>query len=212
MTELKQRVILVPIILQIMSSPTFIKQESLPYTLLLFSYCRGLWCSRSDFFLCPQQVLASPSCRFWPCSQLRAAVGLVSECSSSLTSLDMKDWRLWFQASEHASTLSTHVCSELGPPSGARQMLSAGLLCFLLHRTAEFWRSDLLIKRLWFLCDCLFLFHLLVKRQILVQNHVLDEWVQRCKTALVLSFPLAWCVLLHTLRLVIKASYNEWPY
>jgi len=31
MTELKQRVILVPIILQIMSSPTFIRQESLPY-------------------------------------------------------------------------------------------------------------------------------------------------------------------------------------
>lgn len=29
MTELKQRVILVPIILQIMSSPTFIRQESL---------------------------------------------------------------------------------------------------------------------------------------------------------------------------------------
>ena len=31
MTELKQRVILVPIILQIMSSPTFIRQEPLPY-------------------------------------------------------------------------------------------------------------------------------------------------------------------------------------
>lgn len=30
MTELKQHVILVPIILQIMSSPTFIRQESLP--------------------------------------------------------------------------------------------------------------------------------------------------------------------------------------
>lgn len=138
MTELKQRVILVPIILQIMSSPTFIKQESLPYTLLLFSSCRGLWCSRSDFFLCPQQVLASPSCRFWPCSQLRAVVGLVSECSSSLTSLDMKDWRLWFQASEHASTLSTHVLgagTSLWSPADAEcraAVLSFAKNCWIL--------------------------------------------------------------------------------
>lgn len=70
MTELKQRVILVPIILQIMSSPTFIRQESLPYIKDVARFLLVEACGIPSAALPPQLpsgLLGSPSCGFWPC-------------------------------------------------------------------------------------------------------------------------------------------------
>lgn len=86
MTELKQRVILVPIILQIMSSPTFVKQDChTHYSFSPLAQACGV----------PSVTSSSVPSRFWPLRAadfgLAAVVGLVSDFSSSLISLDMKN-------------------------------------------------------------------------------------------------------------------------
>lgn len=93
MTELKQRVILVPIILQIMSSPTFIRQESLPYIkevtrfLLLWRHATSL--QRFLLLSSPNGVLVSLSCMFSPYNWSKAAWELIFEFSLHLMNLDM---------------------------------------------------------------------------------------------------------------------------
>lgn len=70
MTELKQRVILVPIILQIVSSPTFIRQESLLYikdiTHFLLLWRHVTYLQQFLLFSSPNGVLVSLICMFSP--------------------------------------------------------------------------------------------------------------------------------------------------
>lgn len=93
MTELKQCVILVPIILQIKSSPTFTRQESLLYVrdvtrfLLLWRHVIPLqWFLLLSY---PSGGLVSLSCLFSPESLLKVASELVLELSLHLTNLDL---------------------------------------------------------------------------------------------------------------------------
>lgn len=93
MTELKQRVILVPIILQIMSSPTFIRQESLPYIRDVTQFLL-LWrrvTSLQQFLLLsfPSWVLVSLTCIFSPYDFLKVAWELILEFSLRLMNLDL---------------------------------------------------------------------------------------------------------------------------